>query len=254
MNKALGKLAQYHLLQSDPFVRQHLPETAPYTKEKLSDFTSRHPVVFVKHDTSGQGRGVYKMEKRDDCHYSLKGYTLQGKKIDHVMDMPEIHKFLQPFERFGRIWPYIIQEGIGSISVSGEPVNIRVHVQHFIDKTAAVGIYGSIAREKNGISNTRRGAFAVPAQQLLSHYLHIEKERQQGLIAELEEVSIAAARIVKTRHPSREAGVDLGLDKHLKPFIFEVNVTPGIGGFMQSDPRVWKRIIENRKKMKDSFL
>ncbi|OES45289.1 YheC/YheD family protein [Domibacillus iocasae] len=248
MKKALGKLEQYQLLKNVPFVQQHLPETAQYTKENLSYFANQYPVVFIKHDTSGQGRGVYRLVKEYGHSYSLKGYSLQGKEVEQVLNIDEIHKVLQPFERFGRTSPYIIQEGINSVSVRGHPINIRVHVQHVNGAAIVGGIYGSAAYEEHGITNIRRGAFAMPMRRLFFHFLKVKKEEQQNILNKLSEVSIAAAEVIVHKHPSRKCGIDLGLDENLKPFIFEVNTTPGIGGFTQSDKQTWKQIVENRKK------
>ena len=254
VKKSLGKLEQYHLLKGDPFVQQHLPETVSYTKENLIRFANQYPVVFIKHDTSGQGRGVYRLAKKSDHFYSLKGYSLQGNEVDEVMNIDEIHKVLQPFERFGRTQPYVIQEGINSVSVRGQHVNIRVHVQH-VNGTALVGgIYGSIDYKENGITNIRRGSFAVSMGPLLFKLLELKKEQQQDVLNKLSELSVAAAQVTARHYPSRECGVDLGLDENLKPFIFEVNITPGIGGFTMVDKQMWKRIVENRKKMKDSVI
>lgn len=252
MKNALGKLDQYRLLQSHPLVREHLPDTAEYTKENLVYFANRYPVVFIKHDTSGQGRGVYKLSKESDHLYSLSGYSLQGKEVDQVMGIDEIHKTLQPFERLGRTQPYIVQEGINSVSVRGQHINIRVHVQHVNGTPVVGGVYGSIAYEENAITNICRGAFAMPMRLLFFIFLKVKKEEQQDILNKLMEVSIAAAETIVKNHPCRECGVDLGLDENLKPYIFEVNITPGMEDFARIDREMWKQIVENRKKMTDS--
>ncbi|OES45288.1 YheC/YheD family protein [Domibacillus iocasae] len=252
MKNALGKLDQYRLLQNHPLVHEHLPDTAEYTKENLVYFANRYPVVFIKHDTSGQGRGVYKLSKESDHLYSLSGYSLQGKEVDQVMDIDEIHKTLQPFERLGRTQPYIVQEGINSVSVQGQHINIRVHVQHVNGKPAVGGIYGSIAYEENGITNICRGAFAMPMRLLFFIFLKVKKDEQQDILNKLMEVSVAASEVIANHYPCRECGVDLGLDQNLKPFIFEINTTPGMEDFARIDRQMWEQIVANRKKMSDS--
>jgi len=249
MKDAIGKLEQYRLLQGNPLVHEHLPDTVEYTKENLIDFANRYPVVFIKHDTSGQGRGVYRLTKESDHLYSLSGYSLQGKEVDQVMEIDEIHKVLQPFERFGRTQPYIVQEGINSVSARGQHVNIRVHVQHVNGEPIVGGIYGSIAYDENGITNICRGAYAMPMRVLFFIFLKLEKDEQQDLLNKLFEVSIAASKIIADHYPCRECGVDLGLDENLKPFIFEINTTPGMEDFARVDRQMWKQIVENRKKM-----
>ncbi|WP_046176007.1 YheC/YheD family protein [Domibacillus indicus] len=248
----LGKLEQHLLLQNHPLVSKHLPDTAPYTKESLIDFAGRYPVVFIKHNTSGQGRGVYKLTKTSADLYSLKGYSLQGKEVDQTLDIHSIHKLLQPFERFGRTQPYIVQQGINSISARGQHVNIRVHVQHVEGKPVVGGIYGSIAYEENGITNICRGAYAMPMRNLFFIFLKVKKEDQPAILNKLMEVSAAAAEIIASHYPCRECGVDLGLDENMKPYIFEVNITPGIEDFARIDKQMWKQIIENRKKIGES--
>ncbi|OXS77898.1 YheC/YheD family protein [Domibacillus enclensis] len=252
MKDAIGKLDQYQLLKKDPFVRHHIPDTAPYTKEHLIDFAHRYPVVFIKHDTSGQGRGVYRLARENDGLYSLKGFSLQGKEVDERMNLDDVHKTVQPFYRLGRLQPYIIQEGITSVSVRGQHINIRVHVQHVNGSPVVGGIYGSIAYEENGITNICRGAFAMPMRLLFFIFLKVKKEEQQAILNQLTDLSLAASSIIAKNYPCRECGVDIGLDKNQKPFIFEINTTPGMDDFARIDRQMWKQIIENRKKMNGS--
>ena len=73
MKRAMGKWEQSVLLQQHPFVAKHIPETLLYNERNLDDFLNRYQSVYVKHDTTGQGRAILKIHKSNGENYHVNG-------------------------------------------------------------------------------------------------------------------------------------------------------------------------------------
>lgn len=258
MSEPLGKWKQNVLLMENSLTTNSIPETSIYSMESLIDFISRYDFVYVKHDTSGQGRGVYKVYKNQDGQFCFKGYTLQGQPINKcVARIEDFHQFLHPLERFGRLsGNYIIQEGIKSITHNGKPICIRVHIQNLKGKWVIGGINGKIGMEEtkdHGIINSGRSSQVISIDELLSLHYKIDDSEKQRVIDRLNKISTTVAQVIASHLPCREYGIDFGLKQNRQPVLFEVNTTPGINGFGKMENKsMWKRIVEIRKLQSES--
>ncbi|WP_432361339.1 YheC/YheD family protein [Sporosarcina sp. UB5] len=254
MKRNLGKWEQHVVLQQDPFVAKHMPETHLYSDKNLVDLLNRHPSVYVKHDTTGQGRAIFNIRKSTGGSYYVDGYTIQGTQIKKNVSVTEIQQLLHPYLRLGReSGPYIIQEAIQSYTQNGQPFAIRVHVQKLNNDWVIGGMLGNIASgpvTKNGIVNRCRGATLIPISDVLSQTT-IGKN-QIDTLKKLEKIAIAAAKTIDSTFPCREYGIDFGINQEGRPILFEVNTTPGISGFAQINKDIWKRIVEIRKMQNES--
>ena len=136
MKRTMGKWEQSLLLQQHLLVAKHIPETIIYSENNLDDLLNRYQSVYVKHDTTGQGRAILKIRKDHGRNYYVNGFTIQGTPIQKsVSKVDEIQQLLHPFLKFGReSGPYIIQEDIQSYTQNGQPFSIRVHVQKLKNK------------------------------------------------------------------------------------------------------------------------
>lgn len=255
MKKSLGKWEQHVLLQQDPFVAKHIPETVVYSEENLMDLLNRYPSVFVKHETTGQGRAIFKIRKGNGAGYYINGFTLQGTPIQKsVSGADEIRKLLHPFIALGReSGRYIIQEDIQSCTQNGQPFSIRVHIQKLNNVWVIGGMYGTTAMSavaESGIVNLRRGATVMTVSEVLS--LTKVFRHQKKTVNKIEDIALAAAKAIHSVLPNREYGMDFGLNQDGVPILFEVNTTPGIGGFAQiEDKAIWRRIVEIRKMQRE---
>src|SRR5690606_7105622 len=249
MKKSLGKWEQSVVLQQDQFVAKHLPETREFSERNLNDLLSRYPSVYVKHDSTGQGRAIFKIRKSNGGYY-INGFTIQGTPIKKsVATVDELRQILHPFIKFAReSGRYIIQEDIRSYTLNGQPFAIRVHVQKMNNDWLIGGILGNIANDsiqENGIVNRCRGATLLTVSELLS--LTTNSHQHTKIVKKLEEVAISAAQAIHSVFPCRENGMDFGNNQEGIPNLFEGNTTPGISGFAQIDIETWKRIVAIRK-------
>ncbi|WHY85492.1 YheC/YheD family protein [Neobacillus novalis] len=254
MSQSLGKLKQSVLLRQSPLTAKNIPETNIYDLGNLLDFMSRYDYVYVKHSTAGQGRGIFKVYKTKDGSYFFNGFTLRGEPIKQ--SFAAIEDFHQILRALGQHSNYIIQEGIQSLSLNGQPLSIRSHVQNLNGKWIIGGMFGKIGLAEtidHGIANTHRGAQIISMDELLSVYLQMDDTKKDKVIDSLRDISISTAIVIASQFPCREYGIDIGLNSHEKPIIFEVNTTPGISGFARIENKVlWNQIMKIRKLQKEA--
>lgn len=246
----VGKLEQHKLLNSGKIKPGSIPTTAEYSLANLHLFLTKFEALYIKHDTSGQGRGIFKVTRGQYQLHMINGYSMQGKLINQELTVEQIHKLLQPFERLGKLHPYIIQEGIRSLTKSGQPFSIRVHTQLVNGEWEVSGILANISStqlDNSGIVNRWRGSQILPIEKLMKHCLRLNPREERELLEKIKDVSIDASETIASKYPAREYGIDVGVDPNLNPIIFELNSPPGIAGFYLVDPKIWKHIVENRK-------
>ncbi|MFO1445077.1 YheC/YheD family protein [Bacillus sp. Bva_UNVM-123] len=259
MRDAVGKWEQSLLLQQDPVIRNSIPETKMYTINNLIELLNRYSHVYVKHTSTGQGRAIFKILKRKDGLYCYNGFTIQGKHINKcVSSINEFHQILHPFLKFGReSGLYVIQEGIESVTQSGLPFMIRVHIQLLEDNWLVGGMYGNIGlakAESNGIVNSHQGAKVISINELLTLHLKLDQGKQYETIETLNRLAISVAKVFSSQFPRREYGMDFGLNKNGTPILFEVNTTPSIRSFAEIENKaVWENIVRIRKQQNKGF-
>ncbi|MFC5602746.1 YheC/YheD family protein [Sporosarcina koreensis] len=259
MMRSMGKWEQSILLQHNPQVVNHIPETLTYSEENLDDLLNRYPSVYVKHDTTGQGRAIFKIRKRSGGSYYVNGFTIQGTSIQKsISRVDEIQQLLHPFIKLGRVSGlYIIQEEIQSYTQKGQPFSIRVHIQKLNNNWVIGGMYGMCGTTEtnlvteSGIVNPHTGAEVMTVSEVLS--LTKFKANQKDTVRKIEEVAIAAAEVIHSILPNREYGIDFGVNQEGTPIIFEVNTTPSIRSFAKIENKaIWRRIVEIRKMQSES--
>lgn len=243
------------LLRKNKYTAAFIPETTLYRKETLKEFLGRYNTVFVKHDTAGQGRGIFKVYLEENHQLCFRGYSVQGKEVNgSVNSIDDFHRILHPFEKFNRLGAaYIVQEGIASNARNGQPISMRVHVQKLNGKWVVGGMNGKIGTgpSESGIANIHRGAEIFPVNVLLKKQLNLNVLERVTVLRRLKKIAKRAAKVIEYEVPAREYGIDFGLTAAKKPIIFEVNTTPGIGGFATIQDGVqWKRIVDIRKRQK----
>lgn len=249
MKNTLGKWQQFLLLTQNPLTSTFIPESTLYSLENLINLLNKYEYVYVKHNSTGQGRAIYKVNKRKDGHYCFNGFTMQGEEINKcVAAIEDFHQVLHPYVKHDKLsGNYIIQEGVISITPDGHSTSIRVHVQNLKGEWIIGGIYGRIATEDHGIVNSNRGSQIIPIDELLSDYMMMDKTKKDKTIDSLKKDSILAAEVIASHFPCREYGIDFGLNLEGKPILFEVNTTPSISSFAKIDRAIWKKIVEIRK-------
>lgn len=249
---SIGKREQYEQLAACSSITPHLPYTLTYSSKALYEMLNSYNTIYVKHNTSGQGRGVYKLAKMEANQYALHGYGIGGQPIQVVGDMDTITRALQPLQSIGHYYDYIVQEAIPSIGADGTPLIIRHHMQKLGEKWVVGGSLGVIApsSSKDGVVNRSRKGTVITTDILLSEILQMPRNKLTAKKEELDALATLAVSCIGKEIADQELGVDFGITADGLIYIFEVNRQPEVKGFYQLDKNLYRKIMNHRGWMK----
>lgn len=202
----------------------------------------RYETVYVKPDVGSSGFGIYRIERLQPNQYLLRSQTtkvMQGTSAE----------LGQATMKIGRKKPYLLQQGIQSLTTRGLPFDLRVHMQRVNGEWVYGGAVGKLGKRYGVVTNRFRGGQPVPIETLLAHHLNRSPIQQKSLMEEIKRVAFRIARLMQKRFPyPREYGIDIGIDNK-QLWIYEVNTSPGITVFRKlSDHRPVKRILLHRRQ------
>ncbi|MCR2821649.1 YheC/YheD family protein [Lederbergia panacisoli] len=249
---------QFNLFSQDDLTANFVPKTKIFSIENLLEFLKSYEFVYIKHDKGGQGKGIYKVYQDEHGNYNMNGYTPKGKKLNipiaSIEDFdPEKYPNLDFKGRFNS--GFIVQEGINSITLNGDPLAIRVHVQKLNEEWLVTGMYGKISTAEtyeNGIVNANQGAQVMAISDLLYDHLGMDEQEKMAFLQTLEKISVTAVKLVSVEYPRLEYGIDFGINSNADPILFEVNTYPGIGNFAKVENReILNKIYRIRKMQKE---
>jgi glutathione synthase/RimK-type ligase-like ATP-grasp enzyme len=227
------------LLKSNK-LRKYVPETKLYNKSSLRSLLDKYKMVYVKPVKGTVGNGVMKVEKswkkgRHKYRYQY-GTT---KRNFHVYDT--MYKSISKSKLKRR---YLVQKGIRLLTFNNRPFDIRIMVQKDTKrKWEASGYIGRVAHPKKIVTNFHNSGKALPLEFLLQGY--VQGGEKKKYIGSLKTLGYRIAKHMNKHYPGfREVGVDLALDKDLKPWILEVNTAPDPFIFNElKDKRMFHKVI-----------
>lgn len=205
----------HQMLWKNPYIRQYLPHTVPFSVEQLKSFLEKYRIVYVKPSIGSVGIGVTRIERHgSEYHFiaSKKRKTMsKGRLLATVRKWVGNKRFL-------------IQQGINLVRYDGRTFDIRVSVQRNRDREWTVsGMVAKVANQKNKLSNLSRGGRAVPLTVALA--ATFSEEEQMAAIERIQKAAIEIAKQYGKHFPSlADLGMDMGLDDSGHPFLIEVNV------------------------------
>ncbi|MFK7694105.1 YheC/YheD family protein [Paenibacillus sp. HJGM_3] len=206
-----------HLLES---LAPYLPETILYRPEEVVSFLEKHNVIYLKPVYGLQGKGVYRVERKESGEIHIGYHHFSPNTI-----LPDSGKLLKHLEGLIRKKPYIIQQGIPIQQVNEQTFDLRVLVQkngsgewsvtNVVSRIAHKGCYNTSISETICLSEEALRPFYAPEQ--------IEVVRLF-----IESVSVTAAQQLETRSGLHlgELSVDFALDNDRHFWIIELNGNP----------------------------
>lgn len=249
ISRISNKLTKTRVLVGSQAIRTHIPPTRKMNKDILYEMLQKHHMVYIKPCCGSLGQGVMRIEKtsrnKDD------GDT-GGEQIEYSYQAgTDICKFSNYDVAYRSIVsrthkkPYLVQQGIRLLVYEGRPFDIRVMVQRNSKRQwEATGIVGRVAHPLKVVTNGSQGGSIYPVEELLKAYTNTEK--CSALIRAMKDIGVKSARQLSTSYPGlQEIGVDIALDRRLKPWILEVNTAPDPCPFTKlNDTRMIKRIVK----------
>ncbi|MCR2822712.1 YheC/YheD family protein [Lederbergia panacisoli] len=251
----ISKHYQHKLLSENQLTANYIPETKIYSVENFKEFLERYEFVYIKHERGGQGKGIFKAYKEDNGNYRINGFTLKGEPLNISITLIDDFSLENYSTGFGLNGAFIIQEGINSITLNGDPLIIRTHIQKLKGSWIVSGMFANISTDEtfeSGIVNINQGAHALGISELLSKHLGMNAKEKNAFIRTIKKISIMAAELVYLEFPCLEYGIDFGIKSNEVPVIFEVNTFPGIRNFATiGDKETLKKIYRIRKLQKE---
>ncbi|OYD08437.1 YheC/YheD family endospore coat-associated protein [Paludifilum halophilum] len=222
-----NKWSIHELLYNHPLTSGHIPETFPSpTMETIRNMLDRHQMVYLKPSAGSLGLGIFRITR-----HPRGGYFCRFRDGDrnilrrfHSLETMFHHHF---GHRLTRIPRYLVQQGIRLAKYRGRPVDFRVHMHKDMrGHWKVVGIGAKVAGVGSVTTHGRTGGSLLSAQELLQNIFPGEEKDMEERIGDAA-TRIAVALEGEIQGPLGELGLDIGVDRHRKVWLFEVNSKPG---------------------------
>lgn len=241
-----GKISIYKLLQTDPLLVAHLPETSMATLSAISDFMKRYGALILKPDNSSVGLGLIKTERtRKGWRTTYMLRTSSGGRRWSTVDLPT-GELPAAVKRDMLKKSYLVQQLLPLARYKGRPFDLRVSVQRDGSKQWQItGIIGKVAPPYTFVTNAARGGTTYRFEQLAAAaFPHIAMDILRDRICRFS--LRVAARLSKSLPQLADLGLDIGLSPEGLPLFIECNGKDQRYGFREADLLdCWKATYAN---------
>ncbi|CAN7749993.1 YheC/YheD family protein [Paenibacillus sp. LjRoot56] len=231
-----NKLGKYKALLTNEELALNLPPTILATETNVEGLLEKYHAVYLKPSNGTGGYGIFKLS-RIDSKYRLDNGTRHR-------SFATFKGAYVAFQKAKRKKTYLVQKAIHLLHYQGLPFDLRIMVQRNRKrKWEVTGIVGRLAMPNKVVTNYHSGGRPMPVGKLLSPF--IPKNEQVSYVESLKALGVRISKHMSGIFPNfRSYGVDIGIDKEMKPWIIEVNTRPDKYIFNAlSDKRMYRKII-----------
>ncbi|MBP1990481.1 YheC/YheD family protein [Paenibacillus eucommiae] len=233
------KLRKAMYLSEDSELRQYNPQTELAMPETVLSMLKQYRMVYVKPNLGTGGHGVIKAEQ-----IKIGGTTKYRYKLDmRTYTFTSYEEFYRSLSRHFGPKVYLVQQGIKMLTSGGKPFDLRVMIQkNERGRWEHTGSIGRIAHPRRIVTNYHSGGTPQLIEKLLRPYMGTKGSAAYN--RRLGRLGLQVARYMQKGYPNiKDIGLDIGIDKSKKPWIFEVNTRPNPIIFRSlNQPAVYKRI------------
>jgi hypothetical protein len=222
-----SKLAKTRIVQQSSELAKYVPPTRRFGRGNLLAMLKQYRMVYVKPDRGSLGVGVIRVEQTNS------GYRYQsGTRIYACSTVEALFRSLRQVTDGRR---YLIQRGIHVLRRGGRPFDFRVMVQRDPSrKWVCTGTVGRVAHPRKVVSNGSQGGTIYSAAALLRPI--VGGARSALAQREMQRLAKLTAIQFGREYPAmNELGLDIAVDRGLRPWILEVNTLPDPCPFTKLD-------------------
>ncbi|MFC4776363.1 YheC/YheD family protein [Paenibacillus sp. GCM10023252] len=236
LNRTLrNKWTVHRTLSKEDSYRSYLPATRIY--DSMADVTEmlrKYPLLYLKPINGTGGRGILRIERRQDGKLLLQGRD-QSRKIIKPRQVPaaSLSAHLSTWNLKGA--RYIIQQGIQLKLPSGRVHDYRMLVQKNGEgKWQLTGCAGRIGAAGSVTSNLHGGGKASSMDELLGKWIG-DADKVKAVKEEAEQLGIGVAACLEQAYGRLcELALDLAIDRTGHIWLLEVNPKPAREVFAQA--------------------
>ncbi|OCT12261.1 endospore coat-associated protein [Paenibacillus pectinilyticus] len=220
-------------------LRKFVPETRIYSQANLLQMLIKHKMVYVKPSTGTAGNGVIRVMKDNK-------YRFQAGKV--VKSFGSFQGLFTALNKAKLDRTYLVQQGIHLITHQKRIFDTRIMVQKSPLKIwETTGYVGRVAHPKKIVTNFHNSGKVLPLELLLGSYVQGQKKKKY--IHSLQNLGYRIATHYQKSYPRfKEIGIDIGIDKQLKPWVLEVNTSPDPFIFNQlKDKKMFFKVLRYAK-------
>lgn len=217
----LNKWKMFELLSQSQEIKKHLPDTILYrSPSDAYHLLALHSKIYIKPIRGSLGDGIYMLLKTNEG-YSIRYRKNMINQEENFQSWNLVKKFLLkkiPKKK------YIIQQGL-ELNLNGDYItDFRMVVVK--DQNGIWQDMGFLGRNgpKNGIvSNRSNGGSMEVGEETLKHVFNMTDEEATEFRKEIAKVAVLGAKELDSKHHYGNFGVDIGIDKDRKIWLFEYN-------------------------------
>ena len=227
-----------NLMARGEFSNYLVPSEEISSVEQFFSLLNKYEEVVIKPSMGCQGKNVYYIKKQDEFYEIISG----PEKTKHTF--AEISAFVS--DKISKD-DYLIQPFINCRTKSGNSYDFRLHVQKNASGKWTIGkIYPRIAERGSIVCNISSGGYtgdltAFLKKEFGKDYFDVQSSMEKFSL------QLAAHLDMIQKHQYNEEldelGIDIGLDKNKKIWIYEINWRPGYPPSMNLDLNIVKNSI-----------
>ncbi len=239
----LNKWRVYQLLSSNDYLLGYMPETRILNQENLSTMLAKYPQLYIKPSNGSLGKGIIKADSNGNgkSFYTIFGSVTQHGKADSPLD------FLKRTHSKRKKKPYIVQQGIELAKYKDSAFDIRIIYQkNEAGQWVISKKFVRVAPHGSSISNLSSGGRVERSRTVLANVFNKNKSLIDAKNKEMKNLCEAVATTLEesSQKTFGELGLDIGIDKHGRLWLIEVNSKPR----KTTESEISKNIVYNTFK------